>query len=90
MHVPVAVELAHLISPASLVLNDEGLVGVRIVDDESMVKFMLVQIVSESTEGVWVTGLPEQVNLITVGHEGVFGGQVVKVDFSPLTSLVGN
>ena len=90
MRVPVAVELAHLISPASLVLNDEGLVGVRIVDDESMVKFMLVQIVSESSEGIWVTGLPEQVNLITVGHEEVFDGQVVKVDFSPLTSLVGN
>ncbi|MCZ6502969.1 MAG: efflux RND transporter periplasmic adaptor subunit [Gammaproteobacteria bacterium] len=90
MRVPVGVEIAHLISPASLVLDDEGIVGVRIVDDENIVRFKPVQVVSESADGVWVTGLPNQINLITVGQEEVFEGQVVKIDFTPLTALVGS
>ncbi len=90
MRVPVRIEVAHLISPASLVLDDEGIVGVRIVDDENIVRFKPVQVVSESADGVWVTGLPDQIDLITVGQEEVFEGQVVKIDFSPLAAFVGS
>ena len=46
MRVPVGIEVAHLISPASLVLDDEGIVGVRIVDDENIVRFKPVQVTS--------------------------------------------
>jgi len=88
MQVPTGTEVAHLISPASLVLDDEGLVGVRIVDAENRVRFKTVDIVSEGAEGVWITGLPDTVDVITVGQEEVFEGQVVKVDYAPLTSLV--
>ncbi len=90
MNVPVGVEIAHLISPASLVLDDSGQVGVRIVDENNTVHFNVVRIVSEAADGVWVTGLPEKVNLITVGQEEVFEGQVVRVDYTPLISLVNN
>jgi len=90
MRVPVGAEVAHLISPASLVLNDNGTVGVRIVDDKSMVRFKAVKIVSESAAGIWVAGLPRVVKLITVGQEEVFEGQVVRIDVSALTSLVGS
>ncbi len=90
MRVPIGLEVAHLISPASLLLDDEGIMGVRIVDSENMVRFKAVKVVSESTSGIWVIGLPEQVNLITVGQEDVFEGQVVHVDFTPLISLVGS
>ncbi|XOV88046.1 MAG: efflux RND transporter periplasmic adaptor subunit [Pseudomonadota bacterium] len=90
MKLPLGKELAHLISPASLVLNDAGQVGVRIVDDADTVRFMPVSIVSESTAGVWINGLPGRVRLITVGQEDVFDGQVVKVDLTPLTSVVSS
>jgi multidrug efflux system membrane fusion protein len=90
MRVPIGLEVAHLISPASLLLDDEGVMGVRIVDSENIVRFKAVKVVSESANGVWVTGLPEQVNLITVGQEDVFEGQLVQVDFTPLISLVGS
>ncbi|MEX2327085.1 MAG: efflux RND transporter periplasmic adaptor subunit, partial [Pseudomonadales bacterium] len=83
MKVPVGTERAHLISPASLVLNDAGVIGVRIVDAENTVRFMPVKIVSEGVNGVWVNGLPERVRLITVGQEEVFDGQVVRMDLSP-------
>ena len=90
MLVPVGIELAHLISPASLVLNDEGNIGVRIVDDSDMVRFAEVKVISEEADGVWVKGLPVRIRLITVGQEEVFDGQVVSIDLTPLAALVRN
>jgi multidrug efflux system membrane fusion protein len=90
MKVPVGKELAHLISPASLVLNDAGELGVRIVDEKNVVQFEQVDIIAEGPQGVWIKGLPERVRLITVGHEEVFEGQVVKMDLSPLGAVVSN
>lgn len=90
MRVPVAEETVHLISAASLVLNDAGIVGVRIVDADSRVRFIDVQVVNESYQGVWVKGLPEKVSLITVGHEEVIEGQEVRIDFTPVTALAAN
>ncbi len=88
MRVPVGRELAHLISPASLVLSDDGIVGVRIVDEADTVRFRAVDIVSESPDGVWVKGLPNRVKLITIGQEDVFEGPVVRIDLTPLTAVV--
>ncbi len=82
--VPLTSQLAHLITPAALVLNDEGEMGVRLVDDNNRVEFKTVKVVSESNEGIWVDGLPLEVNLIIVGQEEVFSGQVVEVDYSPI------
>ena len=90
MQVPLGSQLAHLISPAAMVLNDSGQMGVRIVNDNGIVAFKRITIVSESPDGVWVKGLPEQVNLITVGQEEVFEGQKVDVDLSPLGAIVSN
>jgi multidrug efflux system membrane fusion protein len=88
MKVPTGVETAHLISPGSLVLNDAGSVGVRIVDGESIVRFYEVEIVSEESDGIWIKGLPAQIRLITVGQEEVFDGQLVNIDVSPLAAIV--
>jgi membrane fusion protein, multidrug efflux system len=90
MRVPVGIEEVHLISPASMVLDDAGQVGVRIVDGSSRVHFLTVEVVGESPAGVWVKGLPVEVDLITVGHEEVYEGQVVKIDYTPLAALVHN
>ncbi len=88
MRVPVGQETVHLISPASLVLNDAGAIGVRIVDEESKARFIKVEIVDESPEGVLIKGLPDEVNLITVGQEEVTEGQLVRMDYTPLAALV--
>ncbi|MBV1876280.1 MAG: efflux RND transporter periplasmic adaptor subunit [Pseudomonadales bacterium] len=81
-------EAAHLISAASLVLDDKGMVGVRTVDEENVVRFTAVQIVAEEPSGIWVRGLADEVNLITVGQEEVFAGQIVKMDLTPLGTIV--
>jgi len=90
MQVPLGQQMAHLISPAALVLNDAGKMGVRTVDDSGVVRFNVVNVVNESIEGIWVNGLPNQVNLITVGQEEVFEGQRVEMDLSPLSSIVSS
>ena len=69
--------VAHLVSPAVLTLDDAGVVGVKLVDDTDTVRFARIQIVRDSPEGMWLSGLPEQVRLITVGQEFVVEGQRV-------------
>ncbi len=90
MHVTVGVEDVHLISPASMVLDKHGRVGVRIVDSENRARFKVIEVVGEGPAGVRVKGLPDEVNLITVGQEDVLEGQVVKMDFTPIAALVRN
>ena len=88
MHVPLGVEQAHLISPASLVLDDHGQMGVRVVEDNNMVHFYPVSILKEAEGGIWIGGLPSEVKLITLGQEEVFDGQQVRVDLIPLLSQI--
>lgn len=90
MRVPVGNEAVHLISAASLVLDDRGQVGVRVVDENSVVQFLAVDVVSESPSGVLVKGLPRDINLITVGHEEVSEGQLVRIDFTPVAALANS
>jgi membrane fusion protein, multidrug efflux system len=52
--------------------------GIRAVGADSTVAFYPVTIVQDTREGVWVTGLPPTVDVITVGQEFVIPGQTVK------------
>jgi multidrug efflux system membrane fusion protein len=67
---------AHLVPQSVLTLNDDGVLGVSIVNDGA-VKFVPVQIASDTREGVWVLGLPNSADVITVGQEYVKDGQAV-------------
>lgn len=78
VYIPQAARPAHKISPSVLVLNDEGQVGVKVVDDKNKVVFMPVSILADTPEHMWVGGLPEKVRLITVGQDFVSSGQMVK------------
>lgn len=67
---------AHLLPQSVLTLDDAGALGVRAVKD-GLVEFYPITIVSDSREGVWVTGLPPTVDVITMGQEYVVPGQKV-------------
>ena len=75
--IPLKAAPAHHFSPAILALNDAGQIGVRIVDDNDTVRFIDIKILANDTDGVWVSGLPERVRIITVGQEYVTAGQKV-------------
>lgn len=70
---------AHLIPQSVLTLDNDGTLGVRSVKDGE-VSFYPVEIVKDSQQGIWVTGLPETINIITVGQEYVVAGQQVVAD----------
>lgn len=65
---------AHLIAQSSLTLNDDGVLGVRTVAAGNTARFMPVTVLRDTAEGVWVTGLPAAVDIITVGQEFVTDG----------------
>ena len=70
---------AHKITPAVFALDDEGRLGVRIIGADDRVEFRLVEVVADDRDGVWVTGLPPQTTLITVGQEFVSAGELVSI-----------
>ena len=72
---------AHLIPQSTLTLDDEGVLGVRTVDAQNKALFMPVTLLRDTVEGVWVTDLPEQVDIITVGQEFVIDGVQVAPTF---------
>ena len=70
---------AHFIKKSLLTLNDNGVIGVRLVDDQNIVQFHPVTILSDKRDGVWIAGLEDEVNIISIGHEYVQAGQKVNV-----------
>lgn len=76
--VELPVQPAYKVSPAVLVLDERGRLGVKAVDAEDRVVFHPVVIVDDEADGIWLGGLPPQLRLITVGHEFVKVGQTVR------------
>lgn len=68
---------AHLIPQSSLTLNDEGSLGIRSIDRDAIVEFHPVAILRDTPQGIWVTGLPAQTDIIVLGQEYVVAGVTV-------------
>ncbi|MGE0584475.1 MAG: efflux RND transporter periplasmic adaptor subunit [Flavobacteriaceae bacterium] len=68
---------AHLLPASVLVLADDGEIGVRAVNGDNKVEFFPVSILSDDDGGMWVSGLPDKVNIIVTGQEFVQQGVVV-------------
>lgn len=75
-------QVAHLIAQSTLTLDDDGVLGVRTVGEGNIVRFMPVTLLRDTAQGVWVTGLPEAVDIITVGQEFVIDGVHVTPTFT--------
>jgi len=72
---------AHFLSPALLTLDDAGNIGVKTVDDNGIVRFHEVEIFRSASDGIWVTGLPSEAVVITVGQGFVAIGDRVEPVF---------
>ena len=68
---------AHRITPSLLTLDDAGNVGLKIVNGDGEVEFVIADIALANGDGVWVTGLPETATIITVGQGFVTAGSSV-------------
>ncbi|MDQ2694123.1 MAG: efflux RND transporter periplasmic adaptor subunit [Pseudomonadota bacterium] len=78
IRIPVETVPSHLVSPALLTLNDQGVLGVKTVAADATVEFHPVSIVRASADGVWVSGLAERARVIVVGHGFVQPGETVQ------------
>lgn len=85
--IPTGTVSAHFVSPALLTLDAAGTVGVKTVNTDGIVKFHAVRIVTSGAAGVWVSGLPDEARIITVGQGFVRDGEVVSIQ--PATPDVG-
>ena len=72
---------AHLLPQSSLTLNNEGALGVRSVGDDNRVEFTRVRMLRDTVNGIWVEGLPEQVDVIVVGQDFVTEGVLVTATY---------
>ena len=77
LRIPAETVLAHRISPSLLTLDDAGNVGVKIINDDGLVEFVVADIALSSSDGVWLAGLPTTSTIITVGQGYVASGAAV-------------
>jgi len=67
---------AHIIPGSSLVMSKEQIIGINTVKNNK-VKFYPVEIISSDINGVWVSNIPEKINLIVSGQNFVTDGDMV-------------
>ncbi|WP_428771365.1 efflux RND transporter periplasmic adaptor subunit [Vibrio sp.] len=73
-------QLAVKITPSMLALDDVGNLGVKTLQKDR-VHFVPIQLVKAEQDGVWLTGLGEKVDIITVGQGFVRDGdQVIAIN----------
>jgi membrane fusion protein, multidrug efflux system len=69
---------AHRVPHSALVLGDDGTLGV-IYDAGGVAKFTAVAPLESTPEGLWLTGLPDSVNLVVVGQGALKDGDPIDV-----------
>ncbi len=74
-------EPAHLLPQSALTLDDEGRLGVRVVDAEDRARFVQVTLLRDTPGGVWVAGLPDTAAVIVRGQEYVTDGVPVRPEY---------
>jgi len=77
LRIPAEEVLAHRVSPSLLTLDDAGNVGLKIINEQGLVEFVLADIALSSNDGIWLAGLPESATIITVGQGYVTNGALV-------------
>lgn len=80
IYISLSGETGHLLPQSALTLDDAGRLGVRTIAD-GVAGFMPVTILQDVREGVWVSGLPEKVDVIVLGQEYVTDGRAVIASF---------
>ncbi|MFT2112297.1 efflux RND transporter periplasmic adaptor subunit [Marinomonas sp. 2405UD68-3] len=74
-------QMAHGFSPALLTLDDNGHTAIKTLDIDNKVTLSPVTIIKSTRENVWVTGLPKNINIITVGQGFTEVGDIVDATF---------
>jgi len=80
LSIPVQKIKAHLVKASIISLNKQGQLQVKAVDQNNKVVVYIVEIVRTDASKIWLSGLPDDVELITLGQDFVIAGQTVDVN----------
>ncbi len=69
---------AHSVPASVLSLDTQGVLIIKTLDSDQTVGSYPVEIVADSVDSVWVTGLPDLVDVIVAGYEYVGVGEQVR------------
>lgn len=69
-------EMGHLLPQHVLTLDTNGTLGVRVADN-GIAHFVPVTVLRDGVDGIWLAGLPETVDVITVGLEFTVDGSEI-------------
>ena len=81
IEIPQGEQFAHKLSPALLILNEQGQLGVKGINADHQVIFNPIEILRAEGNGIWVTGLEENALVITIGQGFVDLGETVQPVF---------
>ncbi|MFZ5963856.1 efflux RND transporter periplasmic adaptor subunit [Thalassococcus sp. BH17M4-6] len=77
IRIPTGERQAHFISPSVVSLSPDGITGVKTVED-GVATFHEIEVVRAEVDGIWVTGLPDEAEIITIGQGFVRDGEAVE------------
>lgn len=75
---------AHILPQSALTLNDDGVLGIRAIDQENVVAFHAVELLRDTPQGVWLGGLPPSLDVIVLGQDFVIAGVTVAPTYQEL------
>lgn len=79
LHIQLPAQPAYRLSPALLALDDNGRLGVHVVDEQDRMQRVSVKLLSITPDTAWVSGLPDSVRIITRGAGFVTEGEPVNI-----------
>lgn len=65
------------VSPSALAMDEDGNLGVKVVND-GVVAFQAIQLVETDSDGAWLSGFDDEVDIITLGQGFVKAGDKVE------------
>jgi len=77
IRIAVGLEAAHFVSAAILALDDEGRIGVKALAADDTIEFYPIEVMRTTADGIWVTGLPTSLRVVTRGQGFVVTGEIV-------------
>ena len=76
---PLGEQRLHHVSPALLVLDDDGRMGLKAVNDQQQVVFLPTELAGADQTGAWLSGIPANAQIITRGQGYVGLGDTVSI-----------
>jgi multidrug efflux system membrane fusion protein len=78
--IPTGTLLAHKVPKSALVIDEDGIIGIKILSDNNIVEFLEVEVIREDNRYLWVSSSKEQLRVITGGQGYLKHGQQLSPD----------